>query len=194
MKKRLLTFILSLFVFSAVIAGTSWVFAYEARAAVSSDDYSLSGNSVMAVGTKQELQVVLRNGADADKQSFTSSNTSVATVTSDGVVTANRTGSATITYSPDGNSKKSVSITVKAMPTSISISATSKTLNEGQSFSLNGRVESSAYQTPVYYSSSDSSVATVVTGGKVTAVGEGKAVITAFTENGFACILHGLCI
>ena len=184
MKKRLLTFILSLFVFSAVIAGTSWVFAYEARAAVSSDDYSLSGNSVMAVGTKQELQVVLRNGADADKQSFTSSNTSVATVTSDGVVTANRTGSATITYSPDGNSKKSVSITVKAMPTSISISATSKTLNEGQSFSLNGSVESSAYQTPVYYSSSDSSVATVVTGGKVTAVGEGKAVITAFTENG----------
>lgn len=179
MNKKIISLIFSFVIFAAVcICGFS-VFAAE----VTADTYQIYYNSQMATGSKQQIQVVLDSGQKASNPSFSSSNSNVAAVSSTGVVTAKNTGTANITYSPDGKTSRSLSITVKAAPTSITLSATTKTLNEGQSFNLNARVNSSAYQCPIRYTTSNSSVASVSSTGKVTALKEGKVLIQAISEN-----------
>lgn len=188
MKKRLISLIFSILIFTALGVCAFTAFAAEntvaSQSAIEANSYNLNYNSQMAVGTKQQVQVIMYNGQTAPSPSFTSSNTSVATVTSSGVITAKGTGSATITYSPDGNSSKSITVNVKAMPNSLSISASVKSINEGQSFSLNARVNSGAYPTSLRYTTTNSNIVSVSSSGVVTARGEGKAVVTAITENG----------
>lgn len=155
-------------------------------------EYSLNSTAVMAVGTKQKVKVVFHNDSYSNYSSFTSGNTSVATVVSDGVVTAKSAGKTKITYKAYDNSTKSVEITVKAMPSSLSISASSKTLMQGEGFNLNASLNSGAYPAGITYSTTNRSVASVSSSGRVTAVGEGKAVITAKTENGLvkSCVVY----
>lgn len=188
MKKRFLSIMLSLLIFTALGVCAFTAFAAESTAVsqsvIDANSYNLNYNSQMAVGTKQQVQVIMYNGQTAPKPSFTSSNTSVATVTSSGVITAKGTGSATIKYSPDGNSSKSITVNVKAMPKSLSVSASVKSVNEGQSFSLNAKVNSGAYPTNIRYTTTNSNIVSVSSSGVVTARGEGKAVVTAITENG----------
>lgn len=188
MKKRLASFLISILIFTALGVCTFTVFASESaaasQAANSSVSYNLNYNSRMAVGTKQQIQVIIYGDDSASNPSFSSENTSVATVSSSGVVTAKATGTAVIKYSPDGVSTKKISISVLAMPNSVSLSASVKSLNEGQSFSLNARVNSNAYPTTIRYTTTNSNIASVSSSGTVTARGEGKAVVTAITENG----------
>lgn len=188
MKKRFVSLFIAMLTLICAAALTSSVYAAESNSAASysvgANDYIIKYNSQMAVGTKQQIQVVINGDIDAPDPSFSSSNTSVATVNSKGVVSAKNAGTVNITYSPDGNSSKSISVTVKDLPKSISISATSKTLNVGQKFSLNASVSSSAYDSNIQYSSSNSGIASVSSSGVVNARSEGKAVITASTVNG----------
>lgn len=190
MKKRLISFIFSVLIFAAIgVVGVS-VYAAEnepatqsVQSVIGANDYHLNYNSQMAVGTKQQLQVLLHTDAEPSAPSFTSSNQSVATVSSSGVVTATGAGAVKITYSPDGNSSQSINITVKNMPTSVSVSATTKTLNEGQSFDLNARVNSNAYPCSIRYMTLNSDIVSVSSSGRVTARKEGKAVVLAIAEN-----------
>lgn len=111
---------------------------------------------------------------------WSSSNTSVASV-SGGKVTALKEGSATITASSGGKSATcAVTVQKKPVPvTSVTISKTSLTLIEGESSTLTATVNpSDATEQTVTWSSSNTAVATV-NGGKVTAVKEGTATITA---------------
>lgn len=175
MKKKL-SLALSLLVFAAVSA-----LAFSAFAA---EGFTVKYNSVMASGTKQQLQVVIDSSAGASNESFTSSDTRVLTVSDSGVVTAVSAGTARVTYSPNGTDKSSVSITVKPMPSSLSLSASSKEINEGQSFNMNAKTDSSAYPCKIRYITSNSAVASVSASGKVTGRSSGTAVVTAITENG----------
>lgn len=188
MKRKLISFLISILVFTALGVCTFTVFAAEStaasQAANSSQSYNLNYNARMAVGTKQQIQVVVYGSEPAPKPSFTSENTSVATVSSSGVVTAKGTGTAVIRFSPDGVSVQKISISVLAMPNSISLSASVKSLNEGQSFNLNAKVNSNAYPTTIRYTTTNSNIVSVSSSGKVTARGEGKAVVSAITENG----------
>ena len=101
MKKRLISFIFSVLIFAAIgVVGVS-VYAAEnepstqsVQSVIGANDYHLNYNSQMAVGTKQQLQVLLHTDAEPSAPSFTSSNQSVATVSSSGVVTA--TGAGTV--------------------------------------------------------------------------------------------------
>ena len=122
-----------------------------------------------------------------------SSNEDVAIV-ENGVVTAKKEGTATITVTTvDGNKTATCEITVEETeeqisPESIALNKTSETLD------LNGtkEIQLSVTITPnnanvnkgITWTSSDTKVATVDNTGKVTAVGKGTTTITAKTENG----------
>ena len=122
------------------------------------------------------------------KVTWSSSNTSVATVSSTGVVTAKSVGSATITATTtDGTNKTATcQVSVYATPaTGISLNKTSATLKVNETVTLSATVTpTSATNRKVSWKSSDESVATVSSTGVVTAKSIGNANITATTTDG----------
>ena len=118
---------------------------------------------------------------------WSSGNTSVATVSSTGLVTAKSTGNAiiTATTSDGSNLSASCSITVKRLATSISLNKSSATLYLNQTVQLTATVSpSNATDKSVVWSSSDNSIATVTSTGLVTAIAPGNATIKATTADG----------
>ena len=112
---------------------------------------------------------------------WSSSNTSVATVNSSGVVTAVGNGTATITVTTtDGtNISKTCSVTVRTPVTGVTVSPTTLTLNVGGTYTLAKTISpSGASNQNVVWSTDNTSVATVDSSGKVTAVGKGTCTIT----------------
>ena len=122
------------------------------------------------------------SNADDKTVIWDSSDNSVATV-SNGKVTAVKAGSATVTAkSADGGFTASCAVTVAAKVidvSSVSLSKTELTLTEGDSETITATVKpDDATDKTVTWSTSDAAVATV-DGGKITAVKEGTATITA---------------
>lgn len=116
--------------------------------------------------------------------SFKSSNTSVATVNSQGIVTAVAAGTATITASTSTKSA-TCTITVKA-GSSVNISHTGASVNRFMTFLMTSSTSG------VTWTSSDTSVATVKKDGKygyIYGVKAGTAVITVSTSSGAATCL-----
>jgi uncharacterized protein YjdB len=121
---------------------------------------------------------------------WSSDNTSIATVDSSGVVTANSTteGSANITATAGGVTSTAVVVNVKSGPvavTGVSVTPTSATVGVGKTQQLTAAVApANADDTSVSWSSSNESVATVDSNGLVTGVAEGDATITVTTTDG----------
>ncbi len=119
--------------------------------------------------------------------SWSSSNTSVATVDANGKVTAVGKGEATITAKAKDGSGVSASceVTVKQPVTSLSLNKTSLPLNKSDSYTLTATASpSDANNKAVTWTSSNTSVVTVDANGKVTAIGKGEATITATAKDG----------
>ena len=137
----------------------------------------------MKVGEQQTLkaQVVPSNATDKTVK-WSSSKTSVATVSASGTVMAIADGEAEITAMAGGKKAKCI-VTVKTdvvSVESVSLSEESLTLEEGKTATLTATVQpSDATDKTVSWSSSNSAVATVSSSGVVTAVKEGSATITA---------------
>ena len=150
---------------------------------------SLNSTSIELVeGTTQTLvATVSPSNAENQKVIWSSSNSSVASVT-DGVVTAVKAGNATITVkTDDGNKTATCNVTVVAEEisvTSVSLDQTAVELAEGGEVTLTATVKpDDATNKNVSWSSSNSSVASV-TDGVVTAVKAGNATITVKTDDG----------
>ena len=112
---------------------------------------------------------------------WTSSNTGVATVDSNGKVTAVGNGSATITAkTTDGrNLSKTCTVTVTTPVTGVTVSPATLTLNVGGTYTLSKTISpSDASNKNVTWSTSNTGVATVDSNGKVTAVAKGTCTIT----------------
>ena len=140
-----------------------------------------NGNSLTVYAT-----VTTADGSKHDAVKWTSSNTKVATVNQDGVVTAKYPGSATITATTaDGTGKTaSCKITVTQKITGISLSQ-SATVGIGKTVTLKATITPSyATDKNVIWSSSDTSVATVSAGGVVTGRKVGTVTITCKTADG----------
>lgn len=117
---------------------------------------------------------------------YTSSNTRVATVDSNGLLTAVGKGTCTVTCTAaDGSGKKDTcKVTVKQPVRKLTISGGSS-VNEGSSIELRAiAAPSNATNKNVTWSSSDKTVAKVSSTGKVTALKAGKATIKCTAKDG----------
>ena len=133
------------------------------------------------------------SGATNADVTWQSNNTSVATVSSGGTVTAVSEGAATITAEAGGITDACTVIVVKTDVTDLSLSSTSETLELGGTVTLTATVSPSGATYPdVTWASSDTSVATVNSSGKITAVAEGAATIIAEAD-GVCGVLHSDC-
>ena len=113
---------------------------------------------------------------------WSSSNTAIATVSSNGLVTAVQEGSATITAKAgDKTATCTVTVSKKVIPvTSVSLNKTSLALTEQETFQLSATVSpDNATDKTVTWSTANAAIATVSENGLVTAVAEGSATITA---------------
>ena len=145
-------------------------------------------SATLYMGNTLQLIATVLPSATTDKTvSWSSSNTSVATVSSNGLVTPKSTGSATITVRTEDGSNLTAQciVTVKQYATSISLSETNVTICTGNTLQLTATVLPTTTSNPsVTWSSSNTSVATVSSSGVVTAKSTGAAVITAKTADG----------
>ena len=141
-------------------------------------DIKLNYRTVI-LAPEKKFTLSASGASDADAIVWTSSDESVVRV-EDGVVTALRSGSATVTAASPNGKKASCKITVTAAGVeSVALNYRTVLLDAGKTFRLTATV------TPadVAWTSSDTSVVRVENG-VVTAVGAGKAVVTASTANG----------
>jgi len=104
-------------------------------------------------------------------------------------VTAVGVGRAVITFTSDDTSKGTkeakCTVTVQQAVTAVELNETSGTLYAGRFVQLKASIKpKDAINRKLEWTSSDPAVATVVTGGKVTAHAPGKAVITAASTDG----------
>ncbi|MEE0930889.1 MAG: Ig-like domain-containing protein, partial [Acutalibacteraceae bacterium] len=92
---------------------------------------------------------------------WSSNNVNVATVNSNGKITAKSSGTATITVKTNNGKTATCKVTVKPAPTSVKVSATSKTLGVGETFIISESTNSGSYASTFTWSSSNNNVATV---------------------------------
>ncbi|MBQ8134918.1 MAG: Ig domain-containing protein [Clostridia bacterium] len=142
----------------------------------------------MTLGVKESYTLTksLSSGAASNKVTYSSSNKSVATVNASGLVTAKKTGTATITAKTYNGKKTTCKVTVKKAPTKITLTKSSLKLGAGETYTLSRSVPSGTASYRVTYSSSNKNVVQVGSGGKLTAKRAGTAIITAKTYNGKA--------
>ncbi len=137
--------------------------------------------------TGQLTATVFPEKAIAKTVSWKSSNTAVATVDANGKVTAVAPGTATITATATdvGGVSASCSVTIPQLVTGITLNKSSMSLHTGKNESLTVTISpGNATNKAVTWKSSDATVATVSTSGKVTAVAPGKATITVTAKDG----------
>ena len=146
-----------------------------------------SGQKTIAAGKTFQL-VAWPQPSDANDKAvtWTSSNTAVATVSSTGLVTAIKNGTANITVKThDGGFTKTCKITVGVPVTSVKINTTAKTISKGATFQLAAWPQpTNASNKTVTWSSSNTAVATVSSSGLVKGVNGGSAKITVKTNDG----------
>lgn len=145
-----------------------------------------SSISLNVGGTYQLSATVSPSDANDKTVSWSTSNSAVATVDSTGKITAKSSGSATITATTSNGKKASCTVNVNSIEvSSVSLNAYSITLDEQQTYQLSATVyPSNATNQTLTWSTNNSSVATVSSTGKVTAVSGGIANITVKTTNG----------
>ena len=151
-------------------------------------DITLNTTSItLTVGQSQQLTAtVTPNNATNNTLSWSSNNENIATVNSNGLVTAVSKGSAIITCKANDESgvKNSCNVTVN-QPDPISIS-----LPASSSVAVRSTIKLTATFTPSYasanltWSSDDETVATVSSDGIVTGVKKGQTFINVETDNG----------
>ena len=140
----------------------------------------LFGNSETLIAT------VLPSDATDKSVSWSTSNSSVATVNSSGSVTAVGNGSCTITVTTtDGGKTATCSVNVTTAVTGVTLNKNSTNIQIGATETLTATVlPVTASNKNVTWSSSNNNVATVNSNGVVTAVGIGNCTITVTTVDG----------
>lgn len=129
---------------------------------------------------------ILPSDATDKSIEWASDHPEVATVDSDGNVTAVDNGTATITVTTkDQGLSASCTITVAQIISSINLDKTSLTLYEGEEYSLEATINpSTAAEKAPKWTSSNEAVATVDDNGKVSAISKGSTTIRAEAKDG----------
>ena len=128
-------------------------------------------------GKKYTLKPVITPFTSQEKVTYTSSNKKVATVTSRGVITAKKSGTAKITVK-SGKKKAVLTVTVpKTATKSISV-ASAVSVKKGKTYTLKAKRTPANSEEKITYRSSNKKVATVTNSGKIKGVKKGTATIT----------------
>lgn len=143
-------------------------------------------NPTLDLSTTSTTNIMNNNSKNIGNLSYKSSNTSIATVDSNGKVTAKANGSTTIIVTEsNANTQVSIPVTVKTSTKSLSLNKTSVSLDITNTTSQLSATFSPATVSSktVTWSSSNTKVATV-NNGKITRVGTGTAIITVKANDG----------
>lgn len=162
------------------------------KVAVSNISLNMSSVTLEVGGTKQLSATVLPSNATDKSVSWSSSNTSVATVSSSGLVTAKSAGSATITCKADDGSGVSTTCSIKVTAikiSDISLDNSALTLSVDDTRRLSVTISpDDASDKSLTWSSSNENVVKMGTiwsgSAEVKAVGPGKAIITCAANDG----------
>ena len=144
--------------------------------------------TIAATATTQLTATLAPLNAANKNVSWISSNTTVATVSSTGLVTGIVAGSATITVTTLDGSKTAtcaVIVTGNIIVTGVTVAPKTATVDQGSAIQLTATVSpTNAVNKSVTWSSSNTAVATVSSTGLVAGVGGGTANITVTTVDG----------
>ena len=145
-------------------------------------------DKTMISGTTYDLFATIAPSNATNKELiWTSSNTAVVTVSASGRVTARGNGTAIITATAKDGSKKAAkcTITVKTPVSAVKLNVTSKAMKPKDVYYLSATVSpSTASNADLLWTSNNTKVATVSASGRVTARGNGTAIITATAKDG----------
>lgn len=146
------------------------------------------GDKTVTMGLNQtrQLQVKITPSDTTNKNvQWTSSNNSVATVDSNGVVTSKNSGSTIITATTHNELKTEFFIEVETSVTNITLNSNEINLNTGGTFKLDATVNpSNASNKNIKWISANESIATVDQSGNVTADVAGTTYISAVSADG----------
>lgn len=166
---------------------------FEAKCTVRVDgidarDIERVGDKTVTMGLNQtrQLQVKITPSDTTNKNvQWTSSNNSVATVDSNGVVTSKNSGSTIITATTHNGLKTEFFIEVETPVTNITLNSNEINLNQGGTFKLDATVNpSNASNKNIKWISANESIATVDQSGNVTADVAGTTYISAVSADG----------
>ncbi len=155
---------------------------------VAATGVSLNASAItLRTGKTRALTATVKPaGATNKKVTWSSSNTSVATVSSSGVVTGKAAGSCVVTVkTDDGGYTATCKVTVEQSVTGVYLNYGSVVMYPGNTSTLVATVKpSNAADKTLVWSSSNTSVATVSPAGVVTAKAAGSCVVTVKTKDG----------
>ena len=143
--------------------------------------------AIMCVGGTKQLEATVEPSYATDPSvSWLSTNESVATVNTSGLVTGISKGTTWIaaTTNDGTNLTAMCKMTVKAAPTSLTLNCNEADVHLHQTLQLNATILPSDAHQQVQWSSSNNNVATVSESGLVTPVALGNAIIYATTVDG----------
>jgi len=150
------------------------------KISVSKDSLTLNPGN-----TYQISPTVLPAGKDS-RVTYKTSRSSVATVSSTGLITIKKAGTATITITSRANKEVTAKISINAVnlpaPDSMKITAPSSVVNKGGELQLSISPYPSGTNTEVKWSTSSSSIARISSDGVVTGRKAGKVTITATSK------------
>jgi len=149
-------------------------------------ELSTTSVSVINEGTYQIEATITPNNATNKSLRYTSNNTSIATVSSTGLITGISGGETTVTVTTqDGsNISKTIDVIVRQQISNVELDISSASIDVGQNVMVNATITpSNAYIKTLKWESSNESIATV-NNGIITGVAPGVAVITATTQDG----------
>lgn len=152
-----------------------------------SDDLSLMVGEKVQVAASVEPENVSKSGVK-----WSSSNFKIATVSTNGTITAKKAGTTTIrATSKDGKRNDRIKVTIEEVPLEgIAFEQGERTLRKGKSVTLKVKAfPSLADPGKLTYKSSNTQVASVNSSGKVTAKKGGVATITATSRKGFSATM-----
>lgn len=146
------------------------------------DTLSVSESVTLAASTRDAAGTVLPGRT----VTFTSANTGIATVASNGQVVAVAPGSVTITATSEGRTATATIVVLARPVAAVNVTPTTNSVTVGNSAQLSARLTDSQGTVltgrTTTWTSSSSAIATVDGSGRVTAVSPGNALITATSE------------
>ena len=149
------------------------------------DAVNIPATATVKEGETIELKAEVTPSNAITSLKWTSDDETIATVNSEGVVTGIKKGQTFINVETDNGKTAYCKLTVTALePISITISPTSKTIEQGETFTATYTLIPSNATTTVTWSSDNESIATVTQEGVVAGVGVGSTFINVETANG----------